>query len=135
MDSFDYIIIGGGSTGCVLANRLSEDPDKSVCLLEAGPPDRSPFIHVPLGLVRNMLNAKLNWLFMSKPQERLKGRQIFMPRGKTLGGSSSINGMIYIRGNPQDYNNWAEAGNPGWGWQDVLHYFRKSEKNETYGDQ
>jgi choline dehydrogenase-like flavoprotein len=132
--SYDYIIIGGGSAGCVLANRLSEDPNVSVCLLEAGGPDRSPFIHVPLGLARGMMVPAFNWMFMSKPQERLRDRQIFMPRGKTLGGSSSINGMIYIRGNQQDYDNWAAAGNQGWGWRDVLPYFVVSENNETYGE-
>jgi choline dehydrogenase len=134
-DSFDYIIIGGGSAGCVLANRLSEDSNVSVCLLEAGPPDRSPFIHIPLGIIQVMMDPKINWMFTSEPQEHLKNRNIFMPRGKTLGGSSSINGMIYIRGNQQDYDNWAADGNEGWGYSDVLPYFLKSENNETYGDQ
>ncbi|NQV56233.1 MAG: GMC family oxidoreductase N-terminal domain-containing protein [Rhodospirillales bacterium] len=129
---FDYVIAGAGSAGCVLANRLSEDEGVSVCLLEAGPPDKSWHIHVPLAVIWAMVNPKINWMFNSKAQKTAGGREIFMPRGKTLGGSSSINGMVYIRGNPGDYDEWADAGNAGWSWKDVRPYFLKSENNEQF---
>ena len=129
---FDYVIVGAGSSGCVVANRLSEDPDVTVCLLEAGPPDRSPFIHIPLGVIRAMMDPKINWLYWSAKQKEAGNRRAFMPRGKTLGGSSSINGMVYIRGHRRDYDEWAEAGNPGWSWADVKPYFLKSENNEQF---
>ncbi|MEE2761143.1 MAG: GMC family oxidoreductase N-terminal domain-containing protein [Pseudomonadota bacterium] len=129
---FDYIIVGAGSAGCVLAHRLSENKSVSVCILEAGPHDKSWQIHVPLGVIWGMMNGKINWKFNSQPQENAGGRQIYMPRGMTLGGSSSINGMVYIRGNPADYDEWAEAGNPGWSWADVKPYFLKSENNEQF---
>ncbi len=131
---FDYVIVGGGSAGCVLANRLSEDPSTTVCLLEAGSRDRRPWIHVPLGVMRCMFDGAINWKFSSAAQTGMSGRNIYMPRGKTLGGSSSINGMIYVRGHRGDYDDWAALGNEGWGFDDVVPYFRKSENNLEYGD-
>ena len=127
---FDYIIVGGGSAGCVLASRLSADPALSVCLLEAGPADTSPLIRVPLGIVGLMMSKKLNWQYFTEPQQALDGRRLFWPRGKTLGGSSSTNAMIYTRGNRADYDHWAALGNPGWGWADVLPLFLRSEHHE-----
>ena len=132
-EQFDYVIVGGGSAGCTLANRLSEDPSKTVCLLEAGPKDWHPWIHVPLGLMKGMVDPSINWKFASAPQTHMQERKIYMPRGKTLGGSSSINGMMYVRGHPSDYDDWAAAGNTGWSYSDVLPYFKKSENNEQYG--
>ena len=129
---FDYVIVGAGSAGCVLANRLSVDPANKVCLIEAGPRDKSPLIHVPLGLMALFQNKRLNWCFSTVPQPHAGGRQVYTPRGKVLGGSSAINGMIYIRGCPEDYDDWAEAGNPGWAFRDVLPYFLRSENNEVW---
>lgn len=131
--SFDYIVAGAGSAGCVLANRLTEDPSVTVCLLEAGPPDRSPFIHVPMGIMKLPYHTKVNWRFNSAPQKHMNNRPIFVPRGKTLGGTSSINGMVYIRGNSLDYDEWASAGNPGWSWREVKPYFLRAEHNEQFG--
>ncbi len=133
-DTFDYIIVGAGSAGCVLANRLSADPAIRVCLIEAGPPDRNPLIHIPLGTMGLFKHRKLNWRFETTKQEHAGDRQIYIPRGKALGGSSSINGMVYTRGHPSDYDEWAELGNPGWSFKDVLPYFRKSENNERWRD-
>jgi choline dehydrogenase len=129
---FDYVIVGAGSAGGVIANRLTEDPEISVCLLEAGPRDKSPLIHIPAGFIRMLFHPTYNYMFMSRADPSMKGRQTFVPRGRTLGGSSSINGMIYMRGHRRDYDEWAEMGNAGWGFDDVLPYFRKSENNENY---
>jgi choline dehydrogenase-like flavoprotein len=130
---FDYVIVGAGSAGCVLANRLTEDGRRTVCLIEAGRTDRSPLIRMPLGLMWLMRGKRFNWAFETSPQEHLDNRRIPVPRGKALGGSSSINGMIYIRGHRSDYDNWREMGCPGWGYDDVLPWFRKSERNGRLG--
>ncbi|MBS0593834.1 MAG: choline dehydrogenase [Proteobacteria bacterium] len=127
---FDYIIVGAGSAGCVLAARLSEDPATRVLLLEAGPPDRSFWIHLPIGYGKTMWDKRVNWCFETDPDPNMNGRRIYWPRGKTLGGSSSINGLIYIRGQREDYDHWAALGNAGWGWDEVLPYFVKSEHNQ-----
>ncbi len=132
--TFDYVIVGGGSAGCVLAARLSEDANATVCLIEAGPKDRNPFVHIPATIFTLMRHKKLNWRYMTAPQEKMGGAAVYIPRGKVLGGSSSINGMVYIRGHRNDYDDWAAAGNPGWGWDDVLPYFKKAESNEQFAD-
>jgi len=131
---FDYVIVGGGSAGCVLAARLSENPFVRVCLLEAGPADKSVLLHCPAGLALLAKNGAYNWAFETVPQPGLGGRRGYQPRGKVLGGSSSVNAMIYVRGQPEDYDGWASEGNHGWGWHDVLPYFRRSEHNERGGD-
>ena len=135
MNNFDYVILGGGSAGCTLAARLSEDPKISVCLLEAGPKDTSPLIHMPLGFASLGADHKANWGFETVPQKGLNGRQGYQPRGRTLGGSSSINAMIYIRGHASDYDNWEALGAKGWGWKDVLPYFKKAENFEAGADE
>ncbi|MCW5263040.1 choline dehydrogenase [Verminephrobacter eiseniae] len=129
-EEFDYIVVGAGSAGCVLAGRLSEDPALQVLLLEAGPPDRSLWLHLPIGYGKTMWNPAYNWRFSTDPDPNLHGRRIYWPRGKTLGGSSAINGLIYIRGQRQDYDHWAALGNQGWGYDDVLPYFIRSEGNQ-----
>src|SRR6185369_5481748 len=128
MESFDYVIVGAGSAGSVLANRLSEDEKTTVCVLEAGPSDWHPFIHIPAGFMYTLVNPRVNWLYTSEPSEWTGGRRIAAPRGKTLGGSSSINGHIYNRGQRLDFDGWAQRGNHGWGYSDVLPYFRRSER-------
>jgi choline dehydrogenase len=129
-EAFDYIIIGAGSAGAVLAARLSEDPSVKVLLLEAGPKDRSFWIHLPIGYGKTMWDKRVNWCFHTDPDPNMNGRQIYWPRGKTLGGSSSINGLIYIRGQREDYDHWASLGLKGWSFAECLPYFIKSERNE-----
>src|SRR5881394_640267 len=137
METFDYVIVGAGSAGSVLANRLSEDGSTTVCVLEAGPRDWHPFIHIPAGFMYTLVDPRVNWLYTSEASEWTGGRRIAAPRGKTLGGSSSINGHIYNRGQRMDFDGWAQRGNRGWGYSDVLPYFRRSEKrmaSEAHAD-
>jgi choline dehydrogenase len=131
---YDYIIIGAGSAGCVLANRLSADPAAKVLLLEAGPPDRHPFIHMPAGLAKLAGNKRINWDYSTAPEPQLGHRALWWPRGKVLGGSSSINAMWYVRGVPGDYDGWAADGATGWEWASVLPYFRRAEGNARGAD-
>jgi len=126
-DAFDYIIIGAGSAGCILANRLTADGQHTVCLLEAGPRDWNPYIHIPAGFIKTLTNPSVNWMYTAEPSHWTNGRAIGVPRGKTLGGSSAINGHIYNRGQPDDFNSWAQRGNRGWGYADVLPYFKRME--------
>src|SRR5437773_1987772 len=125
--SFDYIVVGAGTAGCVLANRLSADGRYRVLLLEAGGKDRHIWIHIPLGYGKLFTNPKVNWLYTSEPEAELNNRRIIQPRGKVLGGSSSINGLLYIRGQPADFDHWRQLGNAGWSFEDVLPYFRRAE--------
>jgi choline dehydrogenase len=129
--TFDYIIVGAGSTGCVIANRLSENPRNQVLLIEAGGPDRLKDIHIP-GAYSQLNRTSVDWSFWTEPQEHVAGRKIYIPRGKVLGGSSSTNAMAYVRGNPKDFDEWEALGNSGWSYEDVLPYFKKSEHNENF---
>jgi choline dehydrogenase len=133
-NQFDYIVVGAGSSGCVLANRLSTDEVNSVCLVEAGPKDSSPWIHLPIGYGKTMWDPKVNWKFETEPDPGMNQRKIYWPRGKCLGGSSSINGLIFIRGQKEDYDGWKKLGNTGWGWDDVLPYFKRAEGNDRLGE-
>src|SRR6266480_4861169 len=127
MTEYDYIVVGAGSAGCVLANRLTADPRRRVLLLEAGGSDRSPWIQVPIGYARTFHDPRYNWMYEAQPDPMLDDRRAFWPRGKVLGGSSSINAMVYVRGQPADFDDWRAAGNPGWSWNELLPYFRKLE--------
>jgi len=132
---YDFIVTGAGSAGCAVAARLSEDGRYRVLLLEAGGKDRNPWIHIPLGYAKIFTNPRVNWMFDSEPEAQLNGRILYQPRGKVLGGTSSINGMVYMRGTPSDYDGWRQRGCEGWGWDDVLPYFRKAENQERGADE
>src|SRR3954451_19550091 len=125
---YDYVVVGAGSAGCVLANRLSEDPDARVLVIEAGRKDRSPNIKIPAAFA-NQFHTRLDWDYETEPEPAVDGRSLYIPRGKSVGGSSSMNAMLYVRGRPLDYDLWERQGAPGWGWKDVLPYFLKSEDN------
>ena len=130
---YDYVIVGAGSAGCVVAGRLGEDPDVKVAVIEAGPPDDAPEIHIPAAFGPN-LTSEWDWAFFSEPEPGLDHRRNYLPRGRVVGGSSSLNAMIYIRGNRADYDEWAAMGFDGWGYEDVLPYFKRAEHNETHTD-
>ncbi|MEL7097526.1 MAG: GMC family oxidoreductase N-terminal domain-containing protein [Pseudomonadota bacterium] len=134
MEEADFVIVGAGSAGCVLANRLSAETGTRVVLLEAGPRDTNPWIHIPVGYFRTMHNPAVDWCFKTEPDPGLNGRSIAWPRGRVLGGSSSINGLLYVRGQPQDYDRWRQMGCTGWGWDDVLPLFKRAEGNTRGGD-
>ncbi len=129
-ERYDFIVIGAGSAGCALANRLTEDPSHRVLLLEAGGRDRNPWLHIPVGYYRTIFDEKLNWGYETEPEPALDGRRIAWPRGRVLGGSSAINGLVYIRGQREDFQLWRQMGNPGWDWEDVLPFFKKAEDQE-----
>ena len=132
---FDYIVVGAGSAGCVLARRLSEDTNVNVLLLEAGSKDSNPWIHIPAGFIKTLSDPSVNWLYQSEPEPATNNRPIPIPRGKVLGGSSSINGMLYIRGQQRDYDIWSQLGNKGWSFEDTLPYFKRSENQERGEDE
>src|SRR5579863_4855040 len=132
--TFDYIIVGAGSAGCVLANRLTASGRHRVLLLEAGGHDRNIWIHIPLGYGKLFSNPKVNWLYSTEPEPELNNRRVIQPRGKVMGGSSSINGLLYIRGQHEDYDHWRQLGNAGWSFNDVLPYFRRAESNVRGSD-
>ncbi len=134
-ETFDYIVVGAGSAGCAVAARLSESGRDRVLLLEAGPRDTNPWIHLPIGYAKTFVDETVNWKYETEPEPHLDNRRIYWPRGKTLGGSSSINGLIYIRGVPSDYDYWRQLGNAGWAWSDLLPFFRKAERNVRDSDE
>lgn len=133
-DTFDFVIVGAGAAGSVLASRLTEDPSVTVCVLECGPPDRHPYIHIPAGFIKMLFNPTFTWQFQTEPGEGTNGRRIPTTQGRTLGGSSSINGMVYNRGQKADFDNWAQRGNRGWGYTDVLPYFKRTERRIGVAD-
>jgi choline dehydrogenase-like flavoprotein len=134
-ETYDFIVTGAGSAGCPVAARLSESGRYRVLLLEAGGPDRNPWIHIPLGYTRTYTDPRVNWMFESEPEKELNGRTLYQPRGKVLGGTSSINGMVYMRGTPADYDNWRQRGCEGWDWDNVLPFFKKAENQERGADE
>src|ERR1700712_4691602 len=129
-DTYDFILTGPGCAGCVIGRRLADPGRYRVLLLEAGPPDKSPWIHIPLGYAKTYVDPAVNWKFETEPQPQMSNRRLYLPRGKTLGGSSSINGMVYIRGHHADYDEWRQRGCVGWDWDSVLPYFRKAQNQE-----
>lgn len=133
-DVFDYVIVGSGAAGSVLCKRLTEDPGVTVCVLESGPPDRHPFIHIPAGFIKMLFNPTYTWQFQTEPGNGTNGRRIPTTQGRTLGGSSSINGMVYNRGQRDDFDHWAQRGNRGWGYIDILPYFKRGEQRIGVGD-
>ena len=133
-DTFDYVIVGSGAAGSVLCNRLTEDPNVTVCVLESGPPDWHPYIHIPAGFIKMLFNPTYTWQFQTEPGEGINGRRIPTTQGRTLGGSSSINGMVYNRGQREDFDHWAQRGNRGWGYVDILPYFKRGERRLGVGD-
>lgn len=133
-DIFDFVVIGAGSAGCAVAGRLSTSGRYRVLLLEAGGRDRNPWIHIPLGYIKTYTDPRINWMFDSEPERQLNGRSLYQPRGKVLGGTSSINGMVYMRGTPADYDSWRQAGCEGWDWDSVLPFFKKAEDQERGAD-
>jgi choline dehydrogenase len=133
-EGYDYIVVGGGTAGCTLAARLSEDAAVTVCLIEAGGSGKSWYVDVPAAILLAQRSESLTWRFHTEPQPQLNGRRIGVPRGKGLGGSSLINGMVYFRGHPRDYDDWSKSGATGWSYREVLPYFCKSENNEDFGD-
>jgi choline dehydrogenase len=134
-ETFDFIVTGAGSAGCAVAGRLSESGKYRVLLLEAGGPDRNPWIHIPLGYTKTYTDPRVNWMFETEPEAQLNGRTLYQPRGKVLGGTSSINGMVYMRGTPSDYDNWRQRGCEGWDWENVLPFFKKAENQERGADE
>ena len=134
MPDYDYIILGAGSAGCVLANRLSLDTSNKVLLLEAGGTDRRFFIQMPIGYGKTYHQKAVNWMYMTEPSPEADNKPSYWPRGKVLGGSSSINAMVYVRGNQSDFDEWSEAGNPGWSYEEVLPYFKKMESWQNGAD-
>ena len=124
---WDYVVVGAGSAGCVLANRLSANPQHKVLLLEAGSSDRRIWVRIPIGYARTFRDPSVNWMYQTEPEPALGGRRSYWPRGKVLGGSSSINAMAYVRGQAEDFDGWERLGNPGWGWREVLPFFKLSE--------
>jgi choline dehydrogenase len=133
-DTFDFVVAGAGSAGCVVAARLSESGRYSVLLLEAGPRDWNPWIHIPVGFAKLFYHPKLNWLYESEPEPELNNRPLYQPRGKVLGGTSAINGLMYVRGNHADYDEWRQMGCIGWSYENVLPYFRKCENQARGAD-
>ncbi|MGR3718143.1 MAG: GMC family oxidoreductase, partial [Thermohalobaculum sp.] len=131
---FDYVVIGAGSAGCAIAARLSEDPAVTVALIEAGGRDWNLWIHIPVGYFKTMHNPAIDWCYRTAPDPGLNGRRIEWPRGKVLGGSSALNGLLYIRGQAEDYDHWRQLGNAGWGWAEVLPFFKLSERQERGAD-
>src|SRR5213594_3130446 len=133
-ETFDYVIVGAGAAGAILANRLTEDQTTTMCLLEAGPADWHPYIHIQGGFIKVLFNPAFTWQFTSESTRNTGGRRIPIPQGRTLGGSTSVNGLVYNRGQPADFDHWAQAGNRGWSYAETLPYFKRSERRIGPGD-